>query len=47
MATDVHAVNVDDDQEVVVRLVQDTDVLAVPVAVRGERSSVWSRRTTP
>ena len=31
MATDVHTVRFDDDQEKVARLVQDTDVLAVPV----------------
>ncbi len=34
MATDVHTAWVDDDQEKVARLVQDTDVLAVPVLDR-------------
>ena len=34
MVTDVHTVRVDDDQEKVARLVQDTDVLAVPVLDR-------------
>ena len=46
MAIDVDA-DADDDQEVVARRVQDTDVLAVPVVGAAERSSVWSRRTTP
>ena len=34
MKRDVHAVGVDDDQEKVARLVQETDVLAVPVITR-------------